>query len=219
MKASDFQISLFDIINEARRYEAIPAFKKGQDIFIVSLDVVLEGTVGYSWICGQGEENPYFGYSIDYAGGTHTTVWDYSIGKTVFDCKEKAENAAAAIVPLISKITPNEVIAHDVRSFGYLRDFDKYKLTAIVAKVGETQLYEKGFTCYHFLRTYKTKAARDKEYKTALNKAVSESDANRGVELEIPPYEDLYRVTKDLFASRVYALEHGEEYAALRRRA
>lgn len=211
------QISLFDTIAENNRNEAIPLFCKHQIIFILSLDVVLKGTVDHFWVCGGEDDDPYFGYSVDLAKGGHTVVWDQNVGSTVFGSCAEAETAATKIAPLIVKITPKDITAHDVRSFGYRRSCDGYELTSIIAKVGETQLYEKGFMCYHFLRTYKSKAERDKEYKTALNKAISEAEWNRGVDLENPPYEVLYRVTKDLYASREYALCHGAEYAALKR--
>ena len=218
MQDCEYQINLFDELVEMAKREAIPKFETGQRVFVLSLDAILAGAVNRSWVCGREGEDPYFGYSIDLDEGLHTTVWDYNIGKTLFENLEDADKSAACITPCLVKILPNNIQAHDVKVFAYNRNCDGYRLEAIVGKVGDTQLYEKGFCCYHFLRTYPTQKERDKEYKTALNKAQAELQYVGCGEIKDPVYETLYRVTDSLFASREYALNHGAEYAGIRGR-
>jgi len=210
------QMNLFDILANALADQAQPKLSVNQTVFILSLDVVLKGTVNHLWVCGKDSNEPYFGYSIDLEIGYHNVVWDYNIGKTVFTNHLEAENVASQISKLMVKVVPSETIVHDCRSFEYYRNCDNYKLEAIIAKVGETQLYEKGFMCYHFLRTYPNQAKRDKGYRELLKKMTEEVERTGGRESENAPFEELYRVTDTLFASREYALQHGEEYKSIR---
>lgn len=218
IKELNLQLNLFEMLSNALAEQAQPLLSKGQTIFILSLDVVLKGMVNHFWVCGKNGKEPYFGYSIDLEIGHHTVVWDYNISKTVFASQLEAEKIASQISKQMVKIIPSELAVYDCRSFEYYRDCDNYKLEAVVAKAGETQLYEKAFMCYHFLRTYPNQAKRDTEYKSELKKMLEEVERTGGKETYDVPFEELYRVTDTLFASREYALMHGEEYAAIRRK-
>lgn len=209
------QVSFFEMEREQRQKEAVPKLTKGQRVFVLSLDVVLIGTIGRSWLCGS--DNFYFGYDVDFDNGSHNVIWDYCIGKTVFTDPLEVEIMANEISRKMVKMHPTDIGAHDARAFQYRRNCDSRNISAIVAKVGETKLYEKGFCCYHFLHTYPTKQERDKAYKVTLDKMLAESNYAGGEESE-PQYETLYRVTDYLYASREYAQNHGAEYAEYRRR-
>lgn len=207
------QMSIFEIAQEERCKSVSPIFEIGQNVFVLSLDVVMRGVVERMWLCGKDSEAPYFGYSI--SGSGRGVVWDTDVNKTLFDNKADANRKAASIGQRIVEFAPSEIEAHDLCGFEYYRECDDYRLTSCAAKVGDIQLYEHDYYCYHFLRTFPTQKERNKAYKKLLNKIFEESDRSGAVELAEPEFEVLYRVTDTLYASREYAERHNNEYACL----
>ena len=185
----------------------MPKFSNGEEVFILILDTVIGGKINRSWICGEDEEKPYYGYGVDLEDGSHTVVWDYLAGKEVFKSKESATVKANSLS--FEKIDPHKLLLEECRSFEYYRELDGYKLTATIAKIGEAQLYEHNFMCYHFIREYPNKKSRDKAYMENLSKTIESAERHSAVELQAPVLETLYRVNKSLYGSIGYAKHNG----------
>ncbi|WP_312694090.1 hypothetical protein [Caproiciproducens sp.] len=197
------QIGFFDYL--LSKNQTVPHFSDGQPVFVRSLDVVLEGIIERSWLCGEKTENSYFGYSIDFSGRGHTTVWDYNIGDIAFDDKGKALEAARKAEKALIKIHPENMDLLDLKSYGYIRELDNHALTATIAKVGERQIYEHEFMCYHFLRSYPNQKKRDDTYRKLLAKITEESERCGACEMNPPDFDVLYKVDESLYASREFA--------------
>lgn len=193
------QVTLFDLFKN----EPSPKFLKGDTVFIRSLDVVIQGEIGHSWLCG----NTYFGYDVDFEDGTHTVVWDYLIGDKVFFDRQSAVLKADSLH--FEKILPEELTLDEYRSFEYYRKLDGHRLTATLAKIGETQLYDSGFMCYHFIRQYPNKKSRDKAYGENLSKIIEEAEQYSAIELKTPALDAVYKINDSLYASRGYAEHNG----------
>jgi len=200
------QLSIFDLLAQINKpAQAIPKIAIGQAIFMLSLDVVLCGTVERFWLCGENDKNQYYGYSIDFCDSSHNTIWDYNVGDTVFFDEQKAYEKASQIGSSLIKLNPKSLQLSDLKSFAYIRKMDNHRLTATIAKVGDKQLYEHDFMCYHFLREYANTEKRDKEYHTLLKKMSEEAEQSEACELNPPSLETLYKVDKSLYSSLGYA--------------
>ena len=105
---------------------------------------------------------------------------------------------------------PNDLYLQDCVSLEYTRKLDGYVLKAVLAKAGDTKLYEKDFYCYHFLREYETQKERDKEYDRMLKKIITANEAHGGTTNNAPEFETLYHVSDNLHASLRYAASHSE---------
>ena len=182
-----------------------PKLFDGEVVFIRSLDTVISGRVNHSWLCGDDEI--YFGYSVDLNNGAHTVVWDHLIGDKVFTSEKCATEKADSL--FFDKIEPKDLLLNDSRSFEYCRNLDGHRLTATIAKIGDTQLYEHNFVCYHFIRNYPNSKSRDKAYKDILSKIIKDVEIYSAKELQAPVLDVLYKVDKNLYASRGYAEFHG----------
>lgn len=182
-----------------------PQFRGGQIVFVRSLDVVLSATIGHSWICGEKSENPYYGYDINFFDGGHTVLWDYNIGNTLFTDKPSAQASASEAEKHIVKINPESMELLELKSYGYIRESDNHALTATLAKVGEKQIYEHEFMCYHFLRSYPDRKKRDEAYRTLLCRITKEAEKHIARELKPPVLEILYKVDDSMYASRGFA--------------
>jgi hypothetical protein len=182
-----------------------PQFSKGDPVYVLSLDVVLPGTIGHSWLCRGEDENQFYGYDVKFQNGSHTTITDLSIGEEVFCDEISANKKADSVKSLYVKIELDKTQMETCRSFEYIRPLDGHKLTATVAKVGEDMLYEHGFYCYHFLRKYQNQKKRDDAFRKMLAKLLTETDSFGGTEVQDPYIDTLYKVTDELYASRGYA--------------
>lgn len=202
------QLSFFDLQAEQRCASLVPRFKSGDDIFLLSLDVVEQGKVSHCFICDEHGESPYYGYHVDFPNGLHSTAWDTEINLKAFHTAKQAQIKADAVSKQLTKIEPSELEYFDAVGFEYVRKSDNYVLTAGVAKVGETQLYEYKFMCYHFLRELPNAEKRDREY----TKLVKELQAEGGSEsqTDFAP-EVLYKAASGVYASRGY-VEHNGAY-------
>lgn len=198
------QISFDDFFN--RKEPPKPKFFNGQEIFIRKLDTIISGKVNRNWLCSNKNEE-YYGYSVDLKDGTHTVVWDYLIGDEVFLNKESAINKAESL--LFEKIDPIKLPLNECRSFEFYRTSDGYRLTATIAKLDETQLYEHSYMCYHFLKEYPNKKSRDKAYIKSLSNIIEHGKMYLAKELIIPELDVLYKVNETLYASRDYAKFNG----------
>jgi len=203
MKAME-QLNIFDIMADNNKPE--PQFKKGDIVFVLELDIVLRGTIDYSWICGSGENPRYYGYSVDLDGFGHTTIWDYQIGEAVFN----DESAALAMAESkhYDKLTVREDMLKDFKCFEYKRSVDGYRMQAAVGKIGDTQLYEHNYMCYRFVRQYQNAKKRDEAYKSLLKRIFEDTQRYQGVTNETYEHEALYMVTDELYASRGYAIHN-----------
>lgn len=197
------QIGFLDYMPPKR--QVLPQFHKGQPIFVRSLDVVLSATIGRSWLCGEKNDSPYYGYDIDFSDGSHTVLWDYNIGNTLFADEPAAQIAAIEAKNLLVKINPENMDLLELKSYGYIRELDNHALTATLAKVGENQIYEHEFMCYHFLRRYSDRKKRDKTYQELLTKIQREAEMNNACEMNPPTLEVLYKVDNSMYASRGFA--------------
>lgn len=200
----DGQIGLSELFK--KELSITPQFQKGQSVFFRSLDVVLAGTVESSWLCDFKDEDPYFGYDAMLFQGLHRTFWDRDIDNTAFFGEKLAEEAAHEAKKSLKKFSPYESEMSEVISLGYTRGLDGHKLTACLAKVGDTQIYEHEFYCYHFLRTYPNQKERDKAFKKLKCKIQSEAERNKAN--EIPAELDTLYLVNEIYASREYAEYH-----------
>lgn len=198
------QIGLFDLFK--KEPTIAPQFQKGQPVFFRSLDVVLEGTVTSSWLCDFKDEKPFFGYDAPLTLGFHRVFLDGDIGDTAFFDRQSADKAAREAEKSLEKFYPFASDMAELMSFGFTRDLDGHRLTACLAKVGETQIYELEFYCYHFLRTYSSRKERDKEFKKLKVKMQNEAKQNKAN--EIPAEFDTLYLVDGLYASREYAENH-----------
>ena len=199
------QINLFDIIAEQ---ETVPLIPLNTPIFIVEFDVVLRATATRYWLCTHNPKS-YYGYNINFENGGCNTIWDYSIGDMVFFSQEEAEKAASECQH--DKIDPGRITLDECQSWEYFRELDNHRLTATIAKIGDTRLYDHDFMCYHFIREFSTKATRDKEYKKLKLKIIEEASARNATELETPVFETVYRAdvyNNIIYSSRAHALHH-----------
>lgn len=199
------QLSFEDCFN----FKKIPKPKlaNGEIVYIRILDTVVSGKVNRNWVCGEGKGETYFGYDVDLEYGMHDVVWDYLIGNEVFLNEKSAIQKAKSL--LYEKINPKEILLDECKSFEYYRELDGHRLTATIAKIGETQLYEHNFMCYHFIRSYPNKLRRDKAYTENLSKIIEEVERHLASELQAPALDVLYKVNASLYASIGYAKHNG----------
>lgn len=194
------QMDMFSLLTQLEP-EPEALLNIGQKVFIVSLDCVLTAEIIDKWLCRK-DDISYYGYRVKYEKG-YDCVWDYNIGDNVFLIESEARTKAKQCD--FPKILHSELKLTDGVGYEYIRGCDNYKLTSFVAKVGDTQLYEHSFYCYHFLRKYKTSRDRDMAYQEIKDKLFAEAEMTNGVVSENPILEDLYYVSDGLFASRKYA--------------
>lgn len=197
------QLNYFDFISV--RKNPLPKFTCNQIVFILSLDIVLIGYIGNSWICEDFNNKSYYEYSINFDNGLHTVVWDRDIEKMVFTNIEEAQKCANLAENALIKVDPQTLDFIDLHCYEYIRESDNKKLTATLAKVGDNQIYEHEFMCYHFLREYPNTQKRDKEYNNLLNKICKEAKFYNAIELNYPVIEVLYKVEDCLYSSREFA--------------
>ncbi len=189
-----------------------PLLTTGQTVYIVELDSVNPATVTSHWFVEPGDRgrvaigDGQYGYRVTNETGCRCVIWDFDVGETVFLADAAAREAAANAE--VEKVfpSPDSTEITECESWAYLRRLDIRIMPAVLAKVGDLQLYEKDFMCYHFLRTYKTKKARDTQYKKMQQKIRAEAAENKG--FEVPPTFDVLYKVGDLYASRDYALHH-----------
>lgn len=203
------QIGLFEYLNTANK--PTPQLADGDTVYILSLDVVERGKIKRSFICGEQSENPYFGYNVKLDDG-HTTVWDYLMGERVFKCEQDARRKVDSLC--FEKIRPCELDFVECKSFSYIRGLDGHELTATIGKVGERQLYEHKFICYHFLKEYACTEERDAAYSKMFAELSEEAEHSNAKELIPPALDVLYKVNAELYASRGYA-EHNGVFRAI----
>lgn len=206
------QISFWEVEAEQLLTGLVPKFERGDDIFVLSLDVVQKGKVSYCFICGD-DAAPYYGYSVDFQNGMHTVTWDMEIGDRTFSALVPAQNRAAEISRTLTKIAPQELKFVDKCGFEYTRNHDNYLLTAGLAKVGKDRLYEHNFMCYHFLRNFKSEKKRDEEYNRLLRDMESECVKREGKRSEFKPII-LYKSVQGIYASRGYVEHEGAHVRA-----
>jgi len=196
------QISFDDLTKEN---SIQPNFDIGQTVYICELDLVRTAVVNSYFACNPKDNSMYHGYCVTCIGGGRRTIYDYSIGSTVFHDEKCALERASLCC--CEKIDTKMLKPQECVSYEYVRACDNYKLIATIGKIGELQLLEKKFYCYTFLRTYRTEKERDSNYKKLLQKMEDEAKANSGELITMPNLGDLYKVG-DVYASHGYAFHN-----------